>query len=114
MAFYPGPINTLHLNLKYLFSRAEKLLGGLGGEKTRWSEAAKNLHESISNIVGDVLLAGGCTAYLGYFTTEVSVQQRQLSHVQHRQLMAMATFGSRSIMAFNMHEHVTLIFISTP
>lgn len=57
----------------HLFSgRAEKLLGGLGGEKTRWSEAAKNLHESISNIVGDVLLAGGCTAYLGYFTTEVS------------------------------------------
>lgn len=52
--------------------RAEKLLGGLGGEKTRWSESAKTLHESISNIVGDVLLAGGCTAYLGFFTTEVS------------------------------------------
>lgn len=47
-------------------------MGGLGGEKTRWSESAKQLHESISNIVGDVLLAGGCTAYLGFFTTEVS------------------------------------------
>lgn len=54
-------------------NRAEKLLGGLGGEKTRWSESAKQLHESISNIVGDVLLAGGCTAYLGFFTTEVSL-----------------------------------------
>ncbi|XP_062127566.1 dynein axonemal heavy chain 3 [Drosophila sulfurigaster albostrigata] len=57
-------------NCEKKLNRAEKLLGGLGGEKTRWSEAAKNLHESISNIVGDVLLAGGCTAYLGFFTTE--------------------------------------------
>lgn len=56
-----------------LFTRsAEKLLGGLGGEKTRWSEAAHNLHKSISNIVGDVLLAGGAVAYLGFFPTEVS------------------------------------------
>lgn len=61
--------------LCFIYCRAEKLLGGLGGEKTRWSEAAKTLHESISNIVGDVLLAGGCTAYLGFFTTEVSVRQ---------------------------------------
>ncbi|TDG53310.1 hypothetical protein AWZ03_000125 [Drosophila navojoa] len=57
-------------NCEKKLNRAEKLLGGLGGEKTRWSEAAKSLHESISNIVGDVLLAGGCTAYLGFFTTE--------------------------------------------
>ncbi|XP_030372078.1 dynein heavy chain 3, axonemal [Scaptodrosophila lebanonensis] len=60
-------------NCEKKLNRAEKLLGGLGGEKTRWSEAAKNLHESISNIVGDVLLAGGCTAYLGFFTTEYRV-----------------------------------------
>ncbi|EDV95581.1 GH15699 [Drosophila grimshawi] len=60
-------------NCEKKLTRAEKLLGGLGGEKTRWSEAAKNLHESISNIVGDVLLAGGCTAYLGFFTTEYRV-----------------------------------------
>ncbi|ALC43064.1 CG17150 [Drosophila busckii] len=60
-------------NCEKKLNRAEKLLGGLGGEKTRWGEAAKNLHESISNIVGDVLLAGGCTAYLGFFTTEYRV-----------------------------------------
>lgn len=51
--------------------RAEKLLGGLGGEKHRWSDTAHQLHKSIHNIVGDVLLAAGCTAYLGFFTTEV-------------------------------------------
>lgn len=57
--------------------RAEKLLGGLGGEKTRWGEAAQSLHKSINNIVGDVLLAGGCTAYLGFFPTEVSIKIKQ-------------------------------------
>lgn len=51
--------------------RAEKLLGGLGGEKTRWSETAVNLDKSLVNVVGDVLLAAGCVAYLGCFTTEV-------------------------------------------
>ncbi|KAM7358701.1 dynein heavy chain 3, axonemal isoform 1-T1 [Cochliomyia hominivorax] len=60
-------------NCEKKLNRAEKLLGGLGGEKTRWSETAHNLHKSISNIVGDVLLAGGCTAYLGFFPTEYRV-----------------------------------------
>ncbi|XP_059216601.1 dynein axonemal heavy chain 3 isoform X2 [Stomoxys calcitrans] len=61
-------------NCEKKLNRAEKLLGGLGGEKTRWSETAQNLHRSISNIVGDVLLAGGCTAYLGFFPTEYRVR----------------------------------------
>ncbi|XP_035775701.1 dynein heavy chain 3, axonemal-like [Anopheles albimanus] len=50
--------------------RAEQLIGGLGGEKRRWSECATNLHQSLSNVVGDVLLAAGCVAYLGCFSTE--------------------------------------------
>uniref|UniRef100_A0A182XBB4 AAA+ ATPase domain-containing protein n=1 Tax=Anopheles quadriannulatus TaxID=34691 RepID=A0A182XBB4_ANOQN len=50
--------------------RAEQLIGGLGGEKRRWSECAFNLHQSLSNVVGDVLLAAGCVAYLGCFSTE--------------------------------------------
>lgn len=50
--------------------RAEQLIGGLGGEKLRWSENAKNLHKSLGNVVGDVLLGAGCIAYLGYFSTE--------------------------------------------
>ncbi|GAB0093009.1 Dynein heavy chain [Sergentomyia squamirostris] len=50
--------------------RAERLLGGLGGEKSRWSENAASLHKSLDNVVGDVLLAAGVVAYLGCFTTE--------------------------------------------
>lgn len=34
-------------------SRAEQLIGGLGGEKTRWTELARQLHELLSNIIGN-------------------------------------------------------------
>lgn len=50
--------------------RAEKLLGGLGGEKSRWSETAASLGASLGNMIGDVLLASGMVAYLGAFTVE--------------------------------------------
>lgn len=50
--------------------RAERLLGGLGGEKIRWSEKAAELNQCLGNVVGDVLLAAGCVALLGPFTVE--------------------------------------------
>ncbi|XP_015509159.2 dynein axonemal heavy chain 3 isoform X1 [Neodiprion lecontei] len=50
--------------------RAEKLLGGLGGEKTRWSETAAALGESLGSVIGDVILGSGIIAYLGAFTIE--------------------------------------------
>ncbi|XP_048589777.1 dynein axonemal heavy chain 3-like isoform X2 [Nematostella vectensis] len=50
--------------------RAEKLLSGLGGERTRWTQVAKELESTYINIVGDVLLSGGIVAYLGPFTVE--------------------------------------------
>lgn len=48
--------------------RAEKLIGGLGGEKTRWSQTARDLQKLLDNVVGDVLLSAGVVAYLGAFT----------------------------------------------
>ncbi|CAF0812221.1 unnamed protein product [Brachionus calyciflorus] len=48
--------------------RAEKLIGGLGGEKDRWTENAKLLSEKYYLITGDVLLSAGVVAYLGAFT----------------------------------------------
>uniref|UniRef100_UPI00358FFBD0 dynein axonemal heavy chain 3 n=1 Tax=Myxine glutinosa TaxID=7769 RepID=UPI00358FFBD0 len=50
--------------------RAEKLIGGLGGEKDRWTEAARLLDITYANLTGDVLLAAGTVAYLGAFTTD--------------------------------------------
>ncbi|XP_041955531.1 dynein heavy chain 12, axonemal isoform X1 [Alosa sapidissima] len=48
--------------------RAEKLIGGLGGEKTRWSKAADDLQNIYDNLTGDVLISAGVIAYLGAFT----------------------------------------------
>uniref|UniRef100_A0A3B1JLH3 Dynein axonemal heavy chain 3 n=1 Tax=Astyanax mexicanus TaxID=7994 RepID=A0A3B1JLH3_ASTMX len=39
--------------------RAEKLIGGLGGEKDRWTEAARLLGIRYTNLTGDVLLSSG-------------------------------------------------------
>lgn len=50
--------------------RAEKLIGGLGGEKDRWTEAARVLGDRYDRITGDVLLSSGVVAYLGPFTVD--------------------------------------------
>ena len=50
--------------------RAEKLIGGLGGEKDRWTENAKVLAEKYINVTGDVLLSSALVAYLGAFTVD--------------------------------------------
>uniref|UniRef100_A0A8C5BD67 Dynein, axonemal, heavy chain 12 n=1 Tax=Gadus morhua TaxID=8049 RepID=A0A8C5BD67_GADMO len=49
--------------------RAEKLIGGLGGEKTRWSKAADELQHTYDTLTGDVLISAGVIAYLGAFTS---------------------------------------------
>jgi len=55
--------------------RAEKLLGGLGGEKTRWTQSAKDLSDLFDNVAGDVLVSAGVVAYLGPFTADFRVEQ---------------------------------------
>lgn len=49
--------------------RAEKLLGGLGGERSRWKQAALDLGQKYINLTGDVLISSGLVAYLGAFTS---------------------------------------------
>lgn len=48
--------------------RAQKLIGGLGGEKTRWTQAAQALQITYDNLLGDVLISSGVIGYLGPFT----------------------------------------------
>ncbi|XP_028254324.1 dynein heavy chain 7, axonemal-like [Parambassis ranga] len=55
--------------------RAEQLIGGLGGEKTRWSEMALNLGQLYDNLTGDILISAGIVAYLGAFTSSYRQQQ---------------------------------------
>ncbi|TYZ61102.1 hypothetical protein PybrP1_000394 [[Pythium] brassicae (nom. inval.)] len=49
--------------------RATQLIGGLGGEKARWSEMSGKLQVVYDNVVGDIMLASGVIAYLGAFTS---------------------------------------------
>ena len=48
--------------------RAEKLLGGLGGEQARWTAAAAQLRADARHVIGDALLSAAVMAYLGPFT----------------------------------------------
>ena len=45
--------------------RAQKLISGLGGEKSRWTAAAALLGQQLQRLTGDVLLAAAQIAYLG-------------------------------------------------
>lgn len=49
--------------------RAEQLIGGLGGEKTRWNQTALELGRQYINLTGDILISSGIVAYLGAFTS---------------------------------------------
>jgi dynein heavy chain len=48
--------------------RADKLIGGLGGEKIRWQESVEQFKIDYTRVVGDVLAASGCVGYMGAFT----------------------------------------------
>uniref|UniRef100_A0A669PS64 Dynein axonemal heavy chain 3 n=1 Tax=Phasianus colchicus TaxID=9054 RepID=A0A669PS64_PHACC len=54
--------------------RAEHLISGLGGEKDRWTEAARLLRIRYVDLTGDVLLSSGTVAYLGAFTVDYRLQ----------------------------------------
>uniref|UniRef100_A0A8D0AAQ5 Dynein axonemal heavy chain 7 n=1 Tax=Sander lucioperca TaxID=283035 RepID=A0A8D0AAQ5_SANLU len=57
--------------------RAEQLIGGLGGEKTRWSEMAVDLGKLYNNLTGDILISAGIVAYLGAFTSSYRQDQTE-------------------------------------
>jgi dynein heavy chain len=50
--------------------RAEALITGLGGEKTRWTEMSRQLQLRQENVTGDIVLSAGVIAYLGTFTNQ--------------------------------------------
>ncbi|XP_043264608.1 dynein axonemal heavy chain 7 [Colletes gigas] len=61
-------------NCRNKLMRAEKLISGLGGEKDRWTAAAKSLQQSYDTLPGDILISCGMIAYLGPFTTNYRVE----------------------------------------
>lgn len=47
-------------------ARAEKLIGGLGGEKARWTELAQNLQVLLANIIGKIKKLGKLECFLPF------------------------------------------------
>ena len=54
--------------------RAEKMIGGLEGEKVRWTDTVKTLGEKIQLLVGDCLVAAGMVSYAGPFTSQYRLE----------------------------------------
>ncbi|XP_075900184.1 dynein axonemal heavy chain 3 [Nelusetta ayraudi] len=61
--------------------RAEKLIGGLGGEKDRWTVSAAQLGVRYTNLTGDILLSSGTVSYLGAFTVDYRIDCQREWHV---------------------------------
>lgn len=55
---------------KVQLSNADKLIGGLGGEETRWRETVEILKIAYVNVLGDVIVSAGTISYLGPFISE--------------------------------------------
>jgi dynein heavy chain len=47
--------------------RATRLINGLGGEKTRWTQRSEQLADNLENLTGDIILSAGVCTYLGPF-----------------------------------------------
>jgi hypothetical protein len=55
-------------NCSMKIGRANQLMSGLGGEKTRWTASAESFGIMYVKLTGDILLCAGMIAYLGTFT----------------------------------------------
>eukprot|EP01018_Ginkgo_biloba_P007890 Gb_26553 [translate_table: standard] len=81
-------------------SRAEKLIGGLGGEKVRWTSIGKELGQSYLNLTGDVLLCSGYIAYLGPVTLPYreKVQEKWIACCKEKYIPCSSNFKLASIL----------------
>jgi dynein heavy chain len=66
--------------------RAEKLIGGLSGEKTRWQSTLQQYAVQEGNMIGDMLINAGSVAYLGPFT---AVYRQRLETMWRKKLISL-------------------------
>ena len=74
--------------------RADRLLGGLGGEKVRWQQTVVRLGKQMECVVGDVIVAAGGIAYLGAFVALYREQQESFWQAQLQKYKIPSTPGS--------------------
>lgn len=80
--------------------RAQKLIGGLGGEKVRWSETAASLKDVYTNLTGDVLVSSGMIAYLGAFTAafRTKISEDWVNICQENKVPSSERFSMRDVL----------------
>ena len=80
--------------------RAEELITGLGGEKTRWTQVADDLDVKKVNLTGDVLVSAGYVAYLGAFMKGYrdDVCGSWVSTLQEKEIPRGATFSLEKVL----------------
>jgi dynein heavy chain len=54
--------------------RANKIIAGLAGEKTRWTETVARLTKEYGYLIGNCLVAAGMVAYAGPFTAQFRLE----------------------------------------
>ena len=80
--------------------RAEQLITGLGGEKTRWQAASERLQAASESVVGDIMLSSGVIAYLGAFTAGYRQEAVELwtAALRERGILCAEQFEMREIL----------------
>ncbi|CAJ1411101.1 unnamed protein product [Effrenium voratum] len=78
---------------------AEKLINGLGGEKSRWQASSAKLGEQYNNLTGDVLISSGIIAYLGCFLAKYRNESVEswISLMLENKVPSSSTFLLRSV-----------------
>ncbi|CAE7729574.1 DNAH7 [Symbiodinium sp. CCMP2456] len=78
---------------------AEKLINGLGGEKSRWEASSAKLGEQYDNLTGDVLISSGIIAYLGCFLAKYRIESVDswISLMRENKVPSSSSFLLRSV-----------------
>ncbi|XP_049813740.1 dynein axonemal heavy chain 6 [Schistocerca nitens] len=81
--------------------RAGHLTTALGDEQLRWEKSVKDLKVALITVVGDVLVAAACVAYLGAFTNNYRVElvQKWVEHIMALEIPASEVFSLINVLA---------------
>jgi len=87
--------------MKKRLDAASKLITGLTGERTRWSEDVKKLEESKHRLVGDCLVGSSFLSYAGAFTADYRknlIYDMFVTDIQNRKIPLTEPFALETLL----------------
>ena len=88
--------------LEAKLDRAQKLVGGLGGERARWDSSASSLEARTQQLIGDCAICAAFLSYCGPFNTEYRsdlLQSIWLPGIKKMEVPASETFSFAGFLA---------------